>query len=146
MIFQKIATLVLFLTNVSTVYAKKTYSPKNGTLFDKEGKEMHLKALSLFGLETGDRCPNGLWTHPLEFYMDLLEADNFNVIRVPFSSKLVLYDYEGYPDQQFVSADPANQNKKSMEILDTFFDMAHERNMLKPSSAFAAQVPHCHPH
>ena len=130
MIFQKIATFVLFLTNVSAVYAKKTYTQKNGTLFDKEGKEMHLKAISHFGAETGDRCPNGLWVHPLEFYMDLLEADNFNVIRVPFSSKLVLYEYEGYPDQQFVSADPANQNKKSMEILDAFFDMAYERNML----------------
>lgn len=102
----------------------------NGSLHYDNGQLMKIKGASWFGFETGDQVVNGLWANPLKFYMDLLATEKFNVIRVPFCSKWILQNFDVYPDQGFVSADPDNQNKKSIEIMDTLFDMAHARNML----------------
>jgi endoglucanase len=107
----------------------QAYTVVNGHLYDGKGNPMRIRGISWFGMETPDRAPNGLWVHDMAFYMDLLAADGFNVLRVPFSAQWVLYDMDAYPDEGFVSADPGNQHKKSVEIMDTLFDMAHARNM-----------------
>lgn len=103
---------------------------KAGTLLDLNGDGMRMKGISWFGLETPDMAPNGMWTNDMAFYMDTLVTDNFNFLRVPFSSQFVLYHFDDYPDNGFVSADPENQHKKAIEILDRLFDMAYERNIL----------------
>ena len=103
----------------------------NGTLHDANGALMKIKGISWFGLETPDLCPNGLWAaNDMAFYLDTLAADNFNVLRIPFSAEWVLYHLDAYPDMGFVNADPAIHHKKSIEILDRLLDMAHDRNML----------------
>jgi endoglucanase len=102
----------------------------NGTLLDRGGSPLRIKGISWFGLETPDLAPNGLWVHPMEFYMDLLAEDHFNVLRVPFSAEWVLYNWDAYPDQGFVSQDPARRDLTAVQILDAVFDMAEARNML----------------
>ena len=107
------------------------YSIDNaGGLLDKAGKPMHFKGISWFGLETPDLAPNGCWVNSMKFYMDTLATEGFNVLRVPFSAQWILYHFDAYPDMGFVSADPMNQHKKSIEILDNLFAMAQERNIL----------------
>lgn len=115
---------------LATLWCANSYEIRNATLYDNQGNVMRVKGLSWFGTETGDMVVNGLWSHNMTFYMDLMASEGFNVIRLPFSSELVLYHWDDYPDQGFVSADPENQHKKSLEILDRVFDMAHARNML----------------
>jgi aryl-phospho-beta-D-glucosidase BglC (GH1 family) len=107
------------------------YSIDNaGTLLDKKGHPMDLKGISWFGLETPDLAPNGMWVHPMAFFMDTLATEKFNVLRVPVSAQWILYHFDAYPDNGFVGADPTNQHKKAIEILDNLMDMAHERNIL----------------
>jgi endoglucanase len=126
-----IATTCLFLGSLtSNPVAGYKIHKQNGSLHYDNGQLMMVKGASWFGKETKDSVVNGLWVKPMKFYMDLLATEKFNVIRVPFCSKWILHNFDIYPDQGFVSADPDNQNKKSIEILDTLFDMAHERNML----------------
>jgi endoglucanase len=102
----------------------------NGTLLDNTGASMRIKGISWFGLETPDMAPNGMWRHDMSFFMDTLATDQFNVLRVPFSSQWILYHFDDYPDMGFVSADPLNQHKKAIEILDNLMDMAYDRNIL----------------
>lgn len=101
-----------------------------GALLDNKGGTMHLKGISWFGLETPDLAPNGMWVNSMKFYMDTLATEGFNVLRVPFSAQWILYHFDDYPDMGFVSADPLNQHKKAIEILDNLMDMAHDRNIL----------------
>jgi endoglucanase len=102
----------------------------NGSLVDGRGHALQVRGISWFGMETPDRAPNGLWTHNMTFYMDLLADEGFNVLRVPFSAEWAVGDFDAYPDQSFVRADPEHQHKKSVDILDSVFDKARERNML----------------
>ena len=116
---------------LSTLFtATSAYHVKNGTLYDNHGHVMRVRGISWFGAETPDRTPNGMWQHNMTFYMDLMAAEGFNVIRVPFSAELVLEHWDDYPDEGFVSASPDHHHKKAMEILDDVFDKAHARNML----------------
>lgn len=117
---------VLALLSATT----QAFHVENATLYDNNDQVMRVKGVSWFGAETADMTPNGMWTHNMSFYMDLMARENFNVIRVPFSAQLVLYNFDAYPDQGFVSADTSLHHKKSMEILDNLFEKAHARNML----------------
>lgn len=120
-----------FLFSAALLLGSATgYHIENATLYDNHGNIMRLKSLSWFGIETPDLCPNGMWQNSMTFYMDLMAREKFNVIRIPFSSEFVLYNWDAYPDKGFVSASPENQHKKTVEILDQLFDMASERNML----------------
>lgn len=103
---------------------------RDGSLYTHDLQHMRIKGISWFGLETPDLCPNGMWSSSMAFFMDTMAADGFNVIRVPFSAQFAIYHFDDYPDMSFVSADPPSHHKKSIEILDALFDMAHARNML----------------
>lgn len=119
-----------FLVSLLLATTTSSYHVKNGILYDNVGHVMRLRGISWFGIETQDITPNGMWQHNMTFYMDLMAAEGFNVIRVPFSSELVLYNWNDYPDQGFVSSSPAQQHKTALEILDDLFDEALARKML----------------
>lgn len=125
--FHRLATcLLLFANVVSRVPAYKTL---DGILQDNDGNPMRIKGISWFGFETQDQVVDGLWARDMKYYMDLMAQDGFNVIRIPFCAKWILYQWDAYPDEGFVSADPQNHHKQSIQILDTLFDMAEHRNM-----------------
>ncbi len=106
------------------------YRINNATLYDNDGRAMRVRGVSWFGSETPDATPNGMWVHDMDFFMDLMAAEGFNVIRVPFSAELALYHWDDQPGQGFVSASPRHHQKTAMEILDDLFDQAQARNML----------------
>jgi endoglucanase len=105
------------------------YHLKDGRVYNDHNEAMRIRGINWFGFETQDKVVNGLWEHPMSFYFDLMATEGFNVVRTPFSSELILYNMDSYPYDGFLTADPQNQHKKSIEILDNFFDMAHARNM-----------------
>jgi len=95
---------------------------QNGLIYDNEDKAFNLSGISWFGFETQDFVINGLWSHPMEWYIDFIKEHRMNTIRIPFSAEWILYQSDLYPDQSFVAADPQNQHRQSLEILDRIFD------------------------
>lgn len=90
---------------------------------------IHLRGISWFGFETQDFVINGLWVHPMKYYVDLLRENEINFIRVPFSAEWIYYNWDLYPYDGLVSADFDNQHKKSIEILDRLVDLLEENGM-----------------
>lgn len=107
----------------------QAWRTQQGIIYDDSNSQFNLSGISWFGFETQDFVVNGLWSHPMSFYMDFMKNNGFNTIRVPFSAEWILYNFNLYPDSSFVSSDPQNQHKKSIEILDNLFDMAERRDM-----------------
>jgi aryl-phospho-beta-D-glucosidase BglC (GH1 family) len=124
--FLRVASLLILFAGAIVSHAWKT---DHGVIYDNSNHVFNLSGISWFGFETQDFVVNGLWTHPMEFYMDIMKDNGFNTIRVPFSAEWILYNFDLYPDNAMLSGDPDNQHKKSIEVLDTLFDMAEERRM-----------------
>lgn len=96
----------------------------DGRVFNDTGVEARLKGISWFGFETQDMAVNGLWQHPVSFYMKKVKENGFNILRIPFCSDWVLNYFDGYPYNGMVAADPECRNKKAVEIMDMVFDKA----------------------
>lgn len=104
------------------------WTTKKGQIYLNE-KPVSLRGLSWFGFETQDFVINGLWSHPMEWYVDLLSRLQINSVRVPFSSEWIYYHFDLYPYDGLVSADPGSQHKTSIEILNRFFDLTQEKGI-----------------
>lgn len=115
-------------------FSGASITPKNWTTHDKGiywgKKKIAIRGLSWFGFETQDYVVNGLWNHGLEFYFGIMKQIGINAIRVPFSSDWIYYNWDLYPYDGIISADPSIQHLKSVEILDRFFDLAEENGMM----------------
>jgi len=110
--------------SVEGLYRWKT---DNGEIYHKtatgNGKweKTSLSGASWFGFETQDFLVNGLWVHPMDTYIKTLKNLGVNIIRVPFSAEWVVYNWNLYPYDQLISADPSLNGKTSLEILDMLF-------------------------
>jgi len=105
-----------------------TWKSGQGRLY-MDGSEVFIRGISWFGFETQDFVINGLWIHSMEWYIDLLVDLGINAIRLPFSSEWIYYNPDIYPYDGFVSQDQASQHKKSIEILDHFFDLTEKKGI-----------------
>ena len=101
----------------------------DGGFVRSDGTPWHVQGIAWFGFETQDMVVNGLWKNSMTFYMDVLKQENFTTLRVPFSSEWILFHFDAYPYDGMLGGDPDRQHKKSIEILDDVFDMAHERGI-----------------
>ena len=122
LLFRPLCCFLLALTSRADILEKNHMIRDNGLPW-------HIQGISWFGFETQDMVMNGLWSHPMTFYMDLLQQEGFNAMRVPFSSEWILYHFDSYPYDGLLGSDPERQHKKSIEILDDVFDMAHTRGI-----------------
>lgn len=116
-------------TVLSCFSLSNAWKVKNGIVYDNQNKEFNISGISWFGFETQDFVVNGLWSHPIEWYLDLVKANNFNTLRIPFSSEWIIYNFDLYPYDQLLNSDPNCGHKKSIEILDRLFDLAKKRNI-----------------
>ncbi len=106
------------------------YHTKEAHLFSDDGTKLCIRGASWFGFETQDFVINGLHAHPMDFYVKLLANEGINALRVPVSAEWLLYNEGLYPYEGFVAADPDNQHKTSLQILDHLFDKASGSNIL----------------
>jgi aryl-phospho-beta-D-glucosidase BglC (GH1 family) len=106
-----------------------SYSVYNQKIYDNSNHLFNLSGISWFGFETQDFVINGLWSHPVDFYLDTIKNNGFNTIRIPFSAEWINYNYDIYPYNGLISGDPKMQNKKSIEILDYIVDRCMEKNL-----------------
>lgn len=98
------------------------WSARDGQIYDAQGDPFHIRGASWFGFETQDFVINGLWSHPMDFYVQTLQDLGVNVLRVPWSAEWILYNQDIYPYDGMVAGDPENQHSTSWEILERLFD------------------------
>ena len=108
----------------------KAWTSENGHIINSNGTQTNLRALSWFGFETQDFVVNGLWVHPLNWYLDTIKQNEFNAIRIPFSAEWIYYNWNIVPSQGIISADPSLQGKTSIQILDALFDYTETHGIL----------------
>jgi len=102
---------------------------QKGIIFDNSNYHYNLSGISWFGFETQDFVVNGLWSHSVEWYIDIIKSYGFNTVRIPFSAEWILYNIDLYPYNGMVASDPSSQNKKSIEILDYIFKYSQKQNV-----------------
>ena len=81
-----------------------------------------LSGASWFGFETQDFVVNGLWVNSMDTYIEKLKDIGVNILRVPFSAEWIIYNWDLYPYDKLISADPLLAGKTSLQILDTLFE------------------------
>jgi endoglucanase len=120
-----------YIISLFTLFVgSSAWTVKNGHIFNEEGQQTNLRALSWFGFETQDFVVNGLWVHPLDWYLDIVKQNNINAIRIPFSAEWIYYNWDIVPNQGIIGADPEMQGKTSIQILDALFDYTEENDIL----------------
>ena len=91
-------------------------------------EEYRIKGINWFDIETRCNCPHGLWIHNTEFYLNLIQAKQFNSIRVPFSFEVAMnLDVVLPPD--CISADPYVWGFTARKYLHHLFYHAQKRKI-----------------
>lgn len=90
---------------------------------------VRIKGINWYGLETELRSIEGLWSHPISFYVESLHSQGFNALRIPIAEQMMLYDASPVPSNT-VSQEPRAINGTPMNLLDLIFDEAKKKNML----------------
>lgn len=119
----------IFMMCILSIQIVNSFYTHNGNLYMDNHEIFNIRGLSWFGFETPDFAINGLWVHNIDFYLDLLQQNQINVIRIPFSAEWVLYNENINPNHYFVQNDDECQSKTSFEILDLLFQKAADRNI-----------------
>ena len=124
----KLSLLISFAASfLSGVHA---WTTENGQVYDTKGHPFHIRGCSWFGFETQDFVINGLWQHPMEFYVDILSEVGVTAVRIPFSAEWAVYNWDVYPYDGILSADPSNSHLMSREVLGRLFDLLHDRGIM----------------
>lgn len=90
---------------------------------------VRVKGLNWYGFETTKRCIEGLWDHPIDYFLSRLEDNGFNALRVPISVEMILYDQKDIL-YEFIESEPIALNKTPMALLDVLFEETRQHNML----------------
>lgn len=119
----------LLCTAALAAMPARAWHTAGGSIHDEKGQPFHVRGMSWFGFETQDFVVNGLWQHPMDFYMKVLKDAGVNVLRVPISAEWILYNKDLYPYEGMVSADPEHQHRTSWQILESLFDKAAAQDL-----------------
>jgi endoglucanase len=109
--------LVLGLALVPMPGQAQNYLHTNGsTIVDAQGNVVRLTGINWFGLETANYSPHGLWSHSMDFYLDLVKNQGYNCIRLPFCSQL--FDAGSTPNSIDASQNPDLVGLSGIQIMD----------------------------
>eukprot|EP01113_Clastostelium_recurvatum_P020141 TRINITY_DN2391_c0_g1_i7.p1 TRINITY_DN2391_c0_g1~~TRINITY_DN2391_c0_g1_i7.p1 ORF type:complete len:718 (-),score=128.76 TRINITY_DN2391_c0_g1_i7:151-2304(-) len=94
------------------------------------GVRVDLKGTSWFGFE-GDRfCVEGLDQRPLPDILDFIAQHDFNALRIPFATDIVINANTRYPRNIDYTINPSLRGKTSLQVLDVIFTEASSRGIL----------------
>lgn len=108
-------------------------------------ERVHIRGINWYGFETDLRVIEGLWVHPMDWYLDVLEQYQFNALRVPVSEQLILYEPTAIPAPENIKTDPELANLKSIEILDRLFDKCRSRGIAILLDVHVLKIRRMHP-
>ena len=94
-------------------------STDGNKIVDQDGKEVWLTGVNWFGYNTGTNIFDGLWSCDLNTSLSIIADRGFNLLRIPFSSELILQWKKGeYPKANY--NDHINSYLKGMNSLEIF--------------------------
>lgn len=94
-------------------------STDGNKIIDRDGKEVWLTGVNWFGYNTGTNIFDGLWSCDLNTSLSEIANHGFNLLRIPFSSELILQWKKGeYPKANY--NDHINSYLKGMNSLEIF--------------------------
>lgn len=103
-----------------------SWQTRDRTLFYR-GNDVKIKGINFHGMETDCRVPHGLWKNSLTFYLDLLQENGFNAIRIPLAYEIMT---KASPlDKNCISADHSLQDLDTDTFIHHFLDIAWERGI-----------------
>jgi endoglucanase len=94
---------------------------EGGTIVTADGSPYVIKAISWFGLETGNCAPHGLWSISLESGLAQIAGWGFNTIRLPYSNECL-----ASPASTSVNANlnPELASLTPLQLMDAFIQRA----------------------
>lgn len=104
------------------------WSSRHGRLY-YGSKPFQLKGINWHGMESDCRVVHGLWKHPLSFYLNIVESQEFNAIRVPLSFE-VMEDLDLSANMGCAQSEPlVTEGTTVSQFLDFLLEEAQKRNM-----------------
>ena len=87
-----------------------------------------IRGASWFGAEGSGACPDGLWQRPAAEFLDFLQANGFNALRLPLAVDNVLSDPE--VGKWSLTANADWRGLRSLEVMDHIVELAAARGLL----------------
>lgn len=109
------------------LYAKNILVQNQKILYNDD--LLNIKGFNWYGFETKSSCIEGLWENPIDFYLDTMHNEHFNMIRVPIHAKMILNENIRPSSYELVKKEPLAINKTSIQILDLVVQKAKEYSM-----------------
>ena len=81
-----LALLVLLLAPAAR--ADGYFHTDGNRIVDAAGNPVKLNGMNWFGFETGNHVPHGLWSRGMDSFLDQLQQNGFNLLRIPWSDDL----------------------------------------------------------
>ena len=105
------------------------FTTKNGSIC-LNGQKIKIKGANFFGCETEVYCFHGLWSVSLSSLLDLLQKNEFNAVRVPFSAEFALGLDSIKCKSINTSANPTLADVTAGQIMDIFVKECAKRGLL----------------
>lgn len=115
--------------DICTSKSSFAVSSTNGRL-EVQGAAITIKGLNWWGMETGTFHVGGLQTQSLTFYMDFLQKNGFNGLRLPFALDMALNPTKRFPQGINYNVNPDLQGLTAVEVLDKIFAAAASRGIV----------------
>lgn len=102
---------------------------KNGGIYDSKNNKVSIKGINWFGLETDVYCLHGLWSVSMTSLLAFIKSNNFNFIRVPFSTEVALNLDTLKCASINVTANPGMVGWTAGQLLDSLVSECAKRNI-----------------
>lgn len=122
-----VPSLALTATGDGGACCGPTFHARRGKVLI-DGKPIRLRGVSWFGFEGDNAVVDGLWRRPMERYLDFVQAERFNALRLPLALNNLLANPR--PPPNMLSAEPALRSEDMLSLLDTLVQKAARRNIL----------------
>ena len=85
--------------------------------------------MSYFGFETATLSPHGLWATSLDYLLDFLQKNQFNLVRLPFSAKFAETMDTAHPSAIRFDLNPKLGGKTTGQVMDAVIEGCRRRGI-----------------
>ncbi|GAM24846.1 hypothetical protein SAMD00019534_080210 [Acytostelium subglobosum LB1] len=109
-------------------YREVNFTSKDGCLWIND-VNFKLKGINWFGCETETSVVHGLWSRDYKQYLDFLQANHFNAIRIPFCLEMILKDPIPTSISITTHMNSDLHGLRALSVLDIIIEAAGERGI-----------------